>query len=395
MASSQNPLPPIGTLRTDIPPENGVTTPSASSLPPSGKEIKDITELPPHDPPKEVTGSDGNRVYKLEVTQQPVRARMCGFGDKDRRPITPPPCVRLAVVDKETGNEIDFNSVDHQLYVLTVDLWSYDGTKEVNLVKHSSNSPSISASQHQSFRELEQAPYNPQSQMGRAPPPGTPYQQQMPGYSHDFHGQSKSRSHVVAEDPLPNPTHSLDGYNGSYHSMGSYQPAYQPMGQSMGQFGGRYPQEVGPSRLGNLQAQQANGMYTRNLIGNLATSASRLTDDNEKIGIWFILQDLSVRTEGFFRLRFSYTALGIPGTSTNGQTSDNLKMNKTKAKILAQCFSDVFQVYSAKKFPGVCESTALSKTFANQGIKIPIRKEGDPARGRRGQDDDDGEDEEE
>ncbi|KAM3484517.1 hypothetical protein MY3957_010070 [Beauveria namnaoensis] len=28
-----------------------------------------------------------------------------------------------------------------------------------------------------------------------------------------------------------------------------------------------------------------------------------------------------------------------------------------------------------KKFPGVCESTALSKTFAAQGIKIPIRKE--------------------
>jgi len=44
--------------------------------------------------------------------------------------------------------------------------------------------------------------------------------------------------------------------------------------------------------------------------------------------------------------------------------------------VLASVFSDVFQVYSAKKFPGVCESTALSKCFATQGIKIPIRKEG-------------------
>ena len=32
-------------------------------------------------------------------------------------------------------------------------------------------------------------------------------------------------------------------------------------------------------------------------------------------------------------------------------------------------------MYSAKKFPGVCESTPLSKTFALQGIKIPIRKD--------------------
>jgi hypothetical protein len=51
-------------------------------------------------------------------------------------------------------------------------------------------------------------------------------------------------------------------------------------------------------------------------------------------------------------------------------------LNTSKAPVLATCFSDVFQVYSAKKFPGVIESTQLSKAFARQGIKIPIRKEG-------------------
>jgi hypothetical protein len=45
----------------------------------------------------------GNQVFKLEVGQQPVRARMCGFGDKDRRPLTPPPCVRLTITDTNTG----------------------------------------------------------------------------------------------------------------------------------------------------------------------------------------------------------------------------------------------------------------------------------------------------
>lgn len=42
---------------------------------------------------------------------------------------------------------------------------------------------------------------------------------------------------------------------------------------------------------------------------------------------------------------------------------------------LAMTFSETFQVFSAKKFPGVIESTPLSKAFATQGIKIPIRKD--------------------
>ena len=60
-------------------------------------------------------------------------------------------------------------------------------------------------------------------------------------------------------------------------------------------------------------------------------------------------------------------------------------MNPMSCPVLASCFSDPFTVFSAKKFPGVCESTELSKCFAGQGIKIPIRKEG----GGKGGDDDD------
>lgn len=55
---------------------------------------------------------------------------------------------------------------------------------------------------------------------------------------------------------------------------------------------------------------------------------------------------------------------------------DGNRLNTGSAPVLASTYSDVFQVYSAKKFPGVIESTALSKCFATQGIKIPIRKDG-------------------
>lgn len=64
-------------------------------------------------------------------------------------------------------------------------------------------------------------------------------------------------------------------------------------------------------------------------------------------------------------------------------------LNTASAPVLASCFSDVFHVFSAKKFPGVIESTPLSKCFATQGIKIPIRKDGIRGNERRPGDGDD------
>ena len=62
---------------------------------------------------------------------------------------------------------------------------------------------------------------------------------------------------------------------------------------------------------------------------------------------------------------------------------DGGSLNTGSAPVLASTFSDVFQVFSAKKFPGVIESTNLSKCFATQGIKIPIRKDGPKALSNR------------
>lgn len=111
------------------------------------------------------------------------------------------------------------------------------------------------------------------------------------------------------------------------------------------------------------------GMFTRNLIGSLAASAFRLTDPDDRIGIWFVLQDLSVRTEGQFRLRFSFVNVGLsPGMTNPSSTSASAianvnanQINTGKVPVLATCYSDVFTVFSAKKFPGVVESTHLSK----------------------------------
>ncbi|KAJ5787662.1 Velvet factor [Penicillium paradoxum] len=297
---------------------------------------------------------DGRR-WSLQVVQQPIRARMCGFGDKDRRPITPPPCIRLIVRDEHTDKEIDINEIDTSFYVLTVDLWNADGTNEVNLVKHSATSPSISTAMSSSY-----------------PPPPQSMSPTYPGY-----GQNQY--------PVGYPQ-----MNNSYY--GGQQVAYQNQyGQPMA-----YPQYYPGSQMPPAMSPAAQpvsggpgGMFTRNLIGSLSASAFRLTDPDNKIGVWFILQDLSVRTEGTFRLKMSFVDVGTHSTeSSNGAPV----INHGTAPVLASVFSEPFQVFSAKKFPGVIESTQLSKCFALQGIKIPIRKDGvkGPRRGGDVDDDDEG-----
>jgi hypothetical protein len=39
-------------------------------------------------------------LFTLAVVQDPIRARCCGFGEKDRRPIDPPPILELIAEDR-------------------------------------------------------------------------------------------------------------------------------------------------------------------------------------------------------------------------------------------------------------------------------------------------------
>ena len=61
------------------------------------------------------------------------------------------------------------------------------------------------------------------------------------------------------------------------------------------------PQYAMSQRLSVAAGNAPQGMFTRNLIGNSTVNGFRLADTEDRIGIWFILQDLSVRTEGVFR----------------------------------------------------------------------------------------------
>ncbi|KAH7035076.1 velvet factor-domain-containing protein [Microdochium trichocladiopsis] len=346
--------------------------PSISAAPPQPQAQIQATGSPP----REFSGTNGNYKYTLVVEQQPQRARMCGFGDKDRRPITPPPCVKVVVTDARNGKEFPPNDLAFQQFVLHVELWSEDGTREVSMVKHATTAPSIGTGTIMSFQDAIETQ--------------TTYR--LFNYTRNADGTAYSAQAAYPPSPPAYPTPpsaATQGYGYPTQVRRDSVPSILPRA-SYGSIGAEelpaMPAHAGqpPLSLGRMSMSQPNTSCTRNLLGSISMSATRLVDREDKVGIWFVLQDLSVRTEGIFRLRFSFIDLLAHRDGPNGQKV---------CPILATQFSEPFQVYSAKKFPGVCESTALSRKFAIQGVKIPIRKDGDLKKGKKRQRDEDDEDE--
>jgi len=60
-----------------------------------------------------------------------------------------------------------------------------------------------------------------------------------------------------------------------------------------------------------------------------------------------------------------------------------VKVHSEVSPVLAQAFTEPFTVYSAKRFPGVPDTTALSIAFGNQGQKLPLRNRHGTSKGRK------------
>ncbi|KAI8997809.1 velvet factor-domain-containing protein [Pilobolus umbonatus] len=210
-----------------------------------------------------------NRQYKLKIVQNPIRARCCGFGEKDRRPIDPPPILQLFL---EGPNGTLLNAVKdtdgQSLFVVQCDLIAEGGLDQRSHV------------------------YNPSC--------ATPAN--VIGSRNEL--KPTSGTLITLQDPTP----------------------------------------------------------TRTLMGAIVSNSYPLVGPDNELGVFFIFQDLSVRVEGRFRLKFSLINLS-EGNPLTGDTT-----------VCDDVISDPFTVFSAKNFPGMTDSTALSQCFAQQGIKISIRK---------------------
>ncbi|KAI8903654.1 velvet factor-domain-containing protein [Powellomyces hirtus] len=120
------------------------------------------------------------------------------------------------------------------------------------------------------------------------------------------------------------------------------------------------------------------------LIGNLVSPCNVLSDLDGSKSMLFSFPDISVRVSGRYRIKFlvldvksSRVAEFAPSkdcTSATGQQCCPSSPAQRNPYSTNHCvLSDVFTVYHPKEFPGMADSTPLSKCLAQQGIRIHIR----------------------
>ncbi|KAJ3530860.1 hypothetical protein NM208_g9133 [Fusarium decemcellulare] len=193
--------------------------------------------------------------YRLKIRQQPVAARSCGFGERDRRVVDPPPIVQLIIEGPNLTQEEISKQLRYCHYVMSCSIYDESGARDA------------------SFMPEE-------------------YRQQ------------------------------------------------------------------------------------RRLMGSLVGAPFVGKDEYGEEGCFFCFPDLSCRTPGSFRLKFSL-----------------VKIDPARAKelrhfpVLVETKSDVFTVYTAKDFPGMQASTRLTKRLKEQGCIISIKKGNDRSKNARGHDD--------
>lgn len=193
--------------------------------------------------------------FALRMRQQPNAARACGFGDRDRRVIDPPPIVQLVVEGPNMSREDVRSYLRYESYVMSCSIYDESGTRD-----------------------------------------------------------------------------------------SSYMPEeYQ---------------------------------HQRRLMGSLVSTPFAGKDENGEEGCFFCFSDLSCRTPGSFRLKFT---LMMIDPSRAGPVRH--------FPILADIKSEPFKVYSAKEFPGMVASSELAKRLKEQGCIISIKKGNDRGKNARSQGD--------
>ena len=100
-------------------------SPSATSAPFLGPPIRRL-QVPPLD-------------YKLTIRQQPAAARACGFGERDRRVVDPPPILELKITDKKTGLLVQDTAC---ILAMHCALLNHDGSDEAEVAPPQEGMPS-------------------------------------------------------------------------------------------------------------------------------------------------------------------------------------------------------------------------------------------------------------
>ena len=117
------------------------------------------------------------------------------------------------------------------------------------------------------------------------------------------------------------------------------------------------------------------------VLTGLPVSACCYLDRPEPAG-YFLFPDLSVRHEGFYKLIFRLYEKNKEAQDLSPESHRDITAQGGSEEAADEFVthtmeirSQTFQVFSAKKFPGLCTSTQLSRAVAEQGCRVRIRRD--------------------
>ncbi|KAL8366143.1 hypothetical protein RB595_004761 [Gaeumannomyces hyphopodioides] len=110
---------------------------------------------------------------------------------------------------------------------------------------------------------------------------------------------------------------------------------------------------------------------TTPVLTGMPVSGMAYLDRPQEAG-YFLFPDLSVRHEGRYKLAFN---LYEETKEDADKDPDNGEPQGASFDWRMELKSADFTVYSAKKFPGLATSTSLSRTMAEQGTRVRIRRD--------------------
>ncbi|KAK2755784.1 hypothetical protein FQN54_005934 [Arachnomyces sp. PD_36] len=260
--------------------------------------------------PQETPSTSPNSRLRLHIRQEPIAARACGAGDKDRRVLDPPPILQLLITDFSPDSHQDIDALNYNLYVVGCQLFSIstDPKNGIERRVHASNIiERVSSSKSRGVKRAR----NGESQNERS--------------VQVLSGRTYVSPFFVEADPEP--------HRAPIHPRSSSPAAIDGKGKSK--------------------------LYTP----ITPTSPTGIPST------FFVFADLSVRTSGTYRLRFRLMDVGhaaelSPGTST---------------PVLDEVWSQPFQVYAAKDFPGMRETPYLTeqlKGLGAAGLKTRRKEKG-------------------
>lgn len=323
-------------------------------------------------------------------------------------------------------------------FVCQVHIYDKHGTNEKSIVRTSAGQQIISASLASGFptaivspgpsRSAPRLPtsdpvyrkvYGTGESSDSNPSPTQAGQYTQRNYGSGPYSYSASSGHNLFPTALGPPSFPSSATNGYTPVPTPYSSSRSGLGPPSSHQVGAVPNQPPTPPLAKNEDAPAGPGFSRNLIGSHSTSGQLLEDQNKKLGIFFVFSDLSVRSEDWFRLKFSLFNVGevttnmsseevlrkaednntapLAGSSFEANKNGTKRLDGLKAGLIAKSapclatvFSQAFKVYSAKKFPGVAESTELSRIFAHQGVKISIRKDDKNGKRKRDESDDEG-----